>query len=51
METGPLLSTIDHLSSNPLGVKQLGQTIVLSNRKPNITGLNGVGRVGFRSDY
>ena len=40
--------TVESLLSDPLG----GVTISLrsDNRKPKVTGLNGVGRVGLRSN-
>ena len=41
-----MLINVEPLLSDPLG----GVTIRLDNRKPKITGLNGVGRVGLWLD-
>ena len=40
------MDTVEPLLSDPLG----RVTIRSDNRKPKITGLNGVGRVGLRLD-
>ena len=46
-----LRNTVEPLLSDPLGEEQLVQIIEgLDNTRAKIIGLNGVGRVGLRSD-
>ena len=45
------LNTVQPLLSDPLGEEQLVGIVEGSdNRRAKITGLNGIGRVGLRSD-